>query len=64
MWEPTAQRAQATAMHRFMQETGHDDYDALYQWSVNDSPAFWEALCKLLSTWREYHLSPGMDTRR
>jgi len=46
MWEPTVKRAQATAMHRFMRETGHDDYDALYQWSVSDSPAFWESLCK------------------
>jgi acetoacetyl-CoA synthetase len=46
MWAPTAERTQATAMHRFMQDTGHDDYDALYQWSVTDSPAFWESLCE------------------
>ena len=33
-------------MHRFMQVTGHDDYASLYAWSIDDSPAFWEALCE------------------
>jgi len=33
-------------MYRFMQQTGFEDYDALYDWSVNDSPAFWEAVCE------------------
>ena len=32
-------------MGRFMQESGYDDYDSLYDWSVSDSPAFWRALC-------------------
>ena len=32
-------------MHRFMMTTGHDRYDSLYQWSIDESPAFWEALC-------------------
>ncbi len=46
LWEPDAARVQATAMHRFMKETGFEDYDALYRWSVEDSPAFWSALCE------------------
>ena len=32
-------------MYRFMQQSGFDDYDSLYQWSVDDSAAFWEAVC-------------------
>ena len=33
-------------MRRFMQQCGFDSYDALYQWSVDASPEFWQALCK------------------
>ena len=33
-------------MHRFMQHTGHKDYDALYEWSIGEAPAFWESLCE------------------
>lgn len=33
-------------MYRFLRETGHDDYESLYAWSIEDSPAFWEALCR------------------
>jgi acetoacetyl-CoA synthetase len=46
LWTPDAVRVQASAMYRFMRETGHDDYDALYAWSVDDAPAFWQALCE------------------
>ncbi len=28
-----------------MRETGFDNYESLYQWSVDDSPMFWEAVC-------------------
>ena len=45
LWEPSAERRESSAMYRFMRQQGFDDYDALYQWSVEDSPAFWEALC-------------------
>jgi acetoacetyl-CoA synthetase len=45
IWKPAAERVQASAMRRFMQDTGHADYDDLYAWSVEDSPAFWRALC-------------------
>ena len=33
-------------MFEFMQQQGFDDYSALYQWSITESPAFWCALCK------------------
>ncbi len=45
IWKPDADRQQASAMYRFMRLHGFDDYDALHRWSVDDSPAFWEALC-------------------
>ncbi len=32
-------------MYRFMRQNGFDDYESLYRWSVDDSPAFWEAVC-------------------
>ena len=32
-------------MFRFMTEQGHQSYDDLYQWSVDDVEAFWQALC-------------------
>ena len=33
-------------MYQFMQQQGYDGYDALYQWSIDESPAFWTALCR------------------
>jgi acetoacetyl-CoA synthetase len=45
LWTPSADRVKASAMSRFMRETGHADYDTLYGWSIEDSPAFWQALC-------------------
>lgn len=32
-------------MYRFMRESGFDDYESLYRWSVDDARAFWSALC-------------------
>ncbi len=46
IWQPDAQRMQASAMHRFMVQNGFDSYDDLYQWSIDESAAFWEALCE------------------
>jgi len=45
IWSPGRQRIRATALYRFMRETGFDDYELLYRWSVDDAPAFWEAVC-------------------
>ncbi len=45
IWSPDARRREASAMFRFMQRQGFGDYDALYQWSIRDPAAFWEALC-------------------
>ena len=46
IWQPSDERVHATAMHVFMQRAGCADFDELYEWSVSDSPAFWEAVCE------------------
>jgi acetoacetyl-CoA synthetase len=46
IWAPDATRVPATAMYRFMQQTGFDDYESVYRWSVDQAPAFWEAVCE------------------
>jgi len=45
LWKPSEERSKASAMYRFMREQGFDDYQSLYQWSVEQPAAFWEALC-------------------
>ena len=44
-WQPSDDRVRATAMNGFMRLAGYADYASLFDWSVSDSPAFWEALC-------------------
>jgi acetoacetyl-CoA synthetase len=46
LWSPKERRVQVSAMYRFMRAQGFDNYDELYDWSIEDSPAFWEALCE------------------
>ena len=45
LWEPDQERIRASAMFRFMQQQGFDNYDDLYQWSIEASTEFWVALC-------------------
>ena len=45
LWAPGVERQQATHMFRFMSEQSFDSYDELYQWSISEPAAFWEALC-------------------
>ncbi|HSN52491.1 MAG TPA: acetoacetate--CoA ligase [Woeseiaceae bacterium] len=45
LWEPSDERRRLSAMYRFMQQQGFDDYDSLYRWSIDDAAAFWRALC-------------------
>jgi acetoacetyl-CoA synthetase len=45
IWEPGSTRIRASAMYRFMQQQGVDNYAELHQWSIDNSPAFWVALC-------------------
>jgi acetoacetyl-CoA synthetase len=50
LWQPSEDRAQSTNLYRFLQYVnrrhgkGLGTYDELYQWSIEESPAFWGAL--------------------
>jgi acetoacetyl-CoA synthetase len=44
LWEPPAELVENATMTRFMRTQGFDDYDALWQWSVDDLEGFWGAL--------------------
>ncbi|MGC1506886.1 acetoacetate--CoA ligase [Ketobacter sp.] len=50
LWAPSAQRIENTLLTRFMnsvgsqQQTTFNDYDELWQWSVDEPEAFWRAL--------------------
>jgi acetoacetyl-CoA synthetase len=49
MWTPSPERIESSRMHKFMlalEQQGFEfrDYASLYQWSVEESPAFWSAL--------------------
>jgi len=45
LWQPGDERVKASAMYRFMCEQGFDNYDDLYDWSITELPAFWQAVC-------------------
>ena len=44
LWTPSPTRVRGTAMHAFLQRTGHADYPALHAWSVREPAAFWREL--------------------
>ncbi len=33
-------------MYQFMQQHHHDNYAGLHQWSIDEAPAFWSAICE------------------
>lgn len=44
MWAPSPDGAAGTHLHAFMQQTGHDQYEALHRWSIACPGEFWSAL--------------------
>ena len=44
LWTPSAERAAATELARFMKLAGKRDYAELHRWSIEQSPAFWNLL--------------------
>lgn len=56
LWTPSPERARASAMARFMRETGFSDYAALHRWSIEDPEAFWARLWRFcaISSSREF----------
>jgi len=62
LWEPSDEQRESSAMHRFMRQQGFDDYDSLYRWSIDDSAAFWQALCEFCDI--RFTTPPGTILRR
>ncbi len=44
LWQPSAERRDASAMQAFMRAVGHSDYGTLYRWSTEAPGEFWAAL--------------------
>jgi acetoacetyl-CoA synthetase len=44
LWTPAPQRARETLIHAFAERHGHDGYDALWRWSIDDLAGFWAAV--------------------
>ena len=44
IWQPDAARIRSSAMYAFMHQQGFDNYVALHNWSIENSPEFWLAL--------------------
>jgi acetoacetyl-CoA synthetase len=45
IWQPDEKRIKESAMYRFMKERSFDTYDDFYQWSIDNTAEFWQALC-------------------
>ena len=45
IWQPDTERIKKTSMYCFMKEQSFDCYDDLYQWSIDQTADFWNALC-------------------
>ena len=58
IWQPDPEDLRKTAMYRFMQERSFDTYDDFYQWSIDHTAEFWQALCDFC----EVRFSKAADT--
>jgi acetoacetyl-CoA synthetase len=47
LWTPTEERIESSTLAHYAQSVGHDahDYNALWQWSVDDLEGFWQSVC-------------------
>ncbi len=45
IWQPEPEQLKKTAMYRFMKERSFGSYNDLYQWSIDNTADFWQALC-------------------
>jgi len=45
LWSPSDERVQNSAMYRFMKSQSCDSYAELQSWAINNSAAFWQAVC-------------------
>jgi len=47
LWRPSAERSSRSAMYRFMQSCGFDNYADLHAWSIDEQALFWQAVCEV-----------------
>ena len=55
LWKPPAEMAERALMTRFMREHGHESYDELWRWSVEDVEGFWASI------WDFFGVAGGYD---
>ncbi len=55
LWEPPPEMVERAVMTRFMRERGHEDYGALWRWSVKDIEGFWASI------WDFFGVQGGYD---
>ena len=55
LWEPPAEMVERALMTRFMREHGHESYDELWRWSVEDLEGFWASI------WDFFGVAGGYD---
>ena len=44
MWEPPAEIVERALMTRYLRDRGHESYDELWRWSVEDLEGFWASI--------------------
>jgi acetoacetyl-CoA synthetase len=54
LWEPPAEMVERAVMIRFMREHGHETYDDLWRWSVDDLEGFWASIWDFFGVHGEY----------
>jgi len=59
LWTPTEEQIRRANLTRFMREVGHNDFTALYRWSVDHREDFWAAVWRFCGIVAEDR--PGHD---
>src|SRR3954453_22860254 len=55
LWTPSAARVEQANMTAFMRAHGHEDYESLRRWSVEDLDGFWAAI------WEDFGVDGSYD---
>jgi acetyl-CoA synthetase len=63
-WQPDANTIERAQLTRFLQFTGHCTFDAMYRWSVDDVPAFTDAVLRFLRIPFTHPYKQVVDTTR
>lgn len=63
LWQPSAALVERAVMTRFVRAQGFEDYDALWQWSVDDLDAFWRAIWDFFDVQADGSAEPVLGRR-